>query len=108
MMFNFSTNPEQADTLLASALNLLRDIASNGITTEEFARAQNNLQKQHADYRKANAFWLSAISERVRHDSSDMLEYEKALKQVKPADVKKLARLLSKSTNTVEVIMDGI
>lgn len=108
MMFNFSTNPEQADTLLASALDLLRDIASNGITTEEFARAQNNLQKQHADYRKANAFWLSAISERVRHDSSDMLEYEKALKQVKPADVKKLARLLSKSTNTVEVIMDGI
>lgn len=108
MMFNFSTNPEQADTLLASALDLLRDIASNGITTEEFARAQNNLQKQHAEYRKANAFWLSAISERVRHDSSDMLEYEKALKQVKPADVKKLARLLSKSTNTVEVIMDGI
>ena len=107
MMFNFTSNAQQAKPLLESALKILKQIASEGVTNDEFEKARQQLIKQHDAYRNSNAFWLNVITQQVTYGYSDTLSYNDALQHVKPADVVRMARLLSKSKNTVELIMNG-
>ena len=44
----------------------------------------------------------------IQYNTDDALTPAAALKQLKPADVRKLARLLSKSDNTTLAILDGV
>lgn len=107
LMFNFNTNPEQAQALLQQAIDLLAQVAEEGPSTETFNSAREYLKKRHADYRGSNAYWMEALTERMRYDSDDMLTNDKALESVTPKDVQRIARCLIRSRHTAEVIMNG-
>ena len=107
LMFNFNTNPEQAQSLLQQAIALLQQVAEEGPSTETFNSAREYLKKRHADYRGSNAYWMEALTERMRYDSDDMLTNDKALESVTPKDVQRIARRLIRSRHTAEVIMNG-
>ncbi len=107
LMFNFNTNPEQAQALLQQAIDLLAQVAEEGPSTETFNSAREYLKKRHADYRGSNAYWMEALTERMRYDSDDMLTNDKALESVTPKDVQRIARRLIRSRHTAEVIMNG-
>lgn len=49
---------------------------------------------------------MAALTERVRYQSDDMLTNSETLQQVTPKDVQRLARKLSRSKHTVEVVMN--
>lgn len=105
LMFNFSTNPEQAQTLLNQAVELLAQVAEKGPAQELFDNACKYLIKQHDSYRNTNAFWMEALVDKVLHNSEDMLTNNQTLREVTPKDVQRLARKLTKSSNTAEIIM---
>ena len=106
LMFNFNTNPQQAQSLLQKAIGLLRQVAEKGPSNDAFNKAKEYLLKQHANYRGTDSFWMAALTERVRYYSDDMLTNGETLKQVTPKDVQRLARKLIRSKDTVEVIMN--
>ena len=106
LMFNFNTNPQQAQSLLQKAIGLLRQVADKGPSTDLFNKAKEYLQKQHTAYRATDAFWMAALTERVRYHSDDMLTNGETLQQVTPKDVQRLARKLIRSKHTVEVVMN--
>lgn len=106
LMFNFNTNPQQAQSLLQRAIALLRQVADEGPSAEAFNKAKEYLQKQHASYRGTDAFWMAALTEHVRYASDDMLTNSETLQQVTPKEVQRLARKLIRSRNTVEVVMN--
>lgn len=107
LMFNFNTNPEQADLLLQKAIALLAQVAEKGPSPEVFNSAREYLKKRHADYRGSNAYWIEALTEQIRYGSDDMLTNNEALENVTPKDVQRIARRLIRSPHTVEVIMNG-
>lgn len=107
IMYNFTTNAQQAEPLLDAAKEQLSLIAEKGITPAEMSKAIENLKKRHDEYRAANAFWLSAITERERHGTNHQLLYHEALQSVTAKDVNRIARILAKSKNITQVIMDG-
>ena len=94
-------------SLLDAAKEQLSLIAEKGITPAEMSKAIENLKKRHDEYRAANAFWLSAITERERHGTNHQLLYHEALQSVTAKDVNRIARTLAKSKNITQVIMDG-
>ncbi len=106
LMFNFNTNPQQAQPLLKKAINLLRQVADEGPSPDLFNKAKEYLQKQHAAYRVTDAFWMAALTDRVRYQSDDMLTNGETLQQITPKDVQRLARKLVRSKHTVEVVMN--
>ena len=107
LMFNFNTNPEQADALLQQAIAVLAQVAEEGPSEEAFNGAREYLKKRHADYRGSNAYWMETLSENMRYDSDDMLTNDKALQEVTPKDVQRIARCLIRSPHTAEVILNG-
>ena len=106
LMFNFNTNPQQAQSLLQKAIGLLRQVAEEGPSNDAFNKAKEYLLKQHANYRGTDSFWMAALTEYVRYHSDDMLTNGETLQQVTPKDVQRLARKLIRSKDTVEVIMN--
>ena len=107
LMFNFSTNPEQADKLLQQAIALLAQVAEEGPSLEIFNSAREYLKKRHADYRGTNAYWMETLTEQARYHSEDMLTNDKALQDITPKDVQRIARRLVRSPHTAEVILNG-
>lgn len=107
LMYNFNTNPEQAQSLLQQAIDLLARVAEEGPSPEAFNSAREYLKKRHADYRGSNAYWMETLTEEARYGSDDMLTNDKALESVTPKDVQRIARRLIRSRHTAEVIMNG-
>jgi zinc protease len=107
LMYNFSTNPQQAKQLLAQAIALLRQVATEGPSTEDFAKAREYLLKQHHDYKDTDAYWMASLTDHVRYADDTMLYSGDALREVTPKDVQRLARKLIRSRHTAEVIMNG-
>ena len=107
LMFNFNTNPEQASALLQQAISVLAQVAEEGPSTEVFNSAREYLKKRHADYLGTNAYWMETLTEQVRYNSDDMLTNDKALQEVTPKDLQRIARRLVRSPHTAEVILNG-
>lgn len=107
LMYNFSTNPQQAKQLLAQAIALLRQVATEGPSTKDFAKAREYLLKQHHDYKDTDAYWMASLTDHVRYADDTMLYTGDALREVTPKDVQRLARKLIRSRHTAEVIMNG-
>ena len=107
LMFNFNTNPQQARPLLQKAIALLHKVADEGPSTELFNKSKEYLLKQHAAYRDTDAFWMAALTDRVRYHSDDMLTNKETILKTTPKEVQRLARKLVRSKNTAEMIMNG-
>lgn len=107
LMFNFNTNPEQANALLQQAIAVLAQVAEEGPSTEVFNGAREYLKKRHADYLGTNAYWMETLTEQARYHSDDMLTNGEVLQHLTPKDVQRIARRLIRSPHTAEVIMNG-
>lgn len=107
LMFNFNTNPEQADKLLQQAIALLAQVAKEGPSTEVFNSAREYLKKRHSDYLGTNAYWIETLTEQARYHSDDMLTNGKALQNLTPKDIQRIARRLTRSPHTAEIILNG-
>ncbi len=107
LMFNFNTNPEQAESLLQQAIALLAQVAEEGPSAEVFNSAREYLKKRHADYLGSNAYWMETLTEQARYNSDDMLTNGEALQRLTSKDVQRIARCLIRSRHTAEVILNG-
>ena len=106
LMYNFSTNPQQARTLLNKAIGLLCQVAEEGPSAETFGKAREYLLKQHQDYKGSDAYWMAALTDYARYADHTTLGTGEALREVTPKDVQRLARKLIRSGHTAEVIMN--
>ena len=107
LMFNFNTNPEQADNLLQQAIAVLAQVAEEGPSTEVFNSAREYLKKRHADYLGTNVYWMETLTEQARYNSDDMLTNGEALQELTPKDVQRIARRLIRSSHTAEIVLNG-
>ena len=107
LMFNFNTNPERADKLLQQAIALLAQVAKEGPSMEVFNSAREYLKKRHSDYLGTNAYWMETLTEQARYHSDDMLTNGKALQNLTPKDIQRIARRLTRSPHTAEIILNG-
>ena len=108
LMYNFNTNPQQASDLLAQAIGLLEQVAEEGPSPEAFDKAQKYLVKRQASYLYTPAYWMDALTERVRYADDTLFGAEEALLEVTPRDVQRMARKLIRSRHTAELIASGV
>lgn len=106
LMYNFNTNPQQAQPLLNKAIGLLRQVAEEGPSVEAFSKAREYLLKQHQDYKGSDAYWMAALTDYARYADHTTLDTGEALREVTPKDVQRMARKLIRSRHTAEVIMN--
>ena len=105
---NLDTNKEQAESAASKIRQCLDRIAQEGPDPVMMQKSLEYQQKTLSNYVGTNDYWMQAIMQNIQYNTDDALDPTAALKQLKPADIRKLARLLSKSDNTTLAILDGV
>ena len=105
---NLDTNKEQAESAASKIRQCLDRIAQEGPDPVMMQKSLEYQQKTLSNYIGTNDYWMQAIMQNIQYNTDDALDPTAALKQLKPADIRKLARLLSKSDNTTLAILDGV
>ena len=105
---NLDTNKEQAESAANKIRECIDRIAKYGPDPMMMQKSLEYQQKTLTNYVGTNDYWMQAIMQNIQYNTDDALDPTTALKQLKPADVRKLARLLSKSDNTTLAILDGV
>jgi hypothetical protein len=101
----FDTNPESADKLRALAVDGLKAFAKDGPTPEEFDMAVKNLLKNIPEQRVTNRYWAGVLRQNNDYGFDADVEREKAIRELKPADVQQVLNNLLGSGNFAEIIM---
>ena len=98
--------------LLRRTLDKIREcidrIAKDGPDPMMMQKSLEYQQKTLTNYVGTNDYWMQAIMQNIQYNTDDALTPAAALKQLTPADIRKMARLLSKSGNTTLAILDGV
>ena len=102
---DFETNPESADKLRELARAGLKGIASDGPTADHFDKAVKNLQKKVPENRVKNLYWMNCLENWYKYKFDYITEYEGAIDNLKPEDIKAAARELLDSGNFIELVM---
>lgn len=105
---NLDTNKEQAESAANKIRECIDRIAKDGPDPMMMQKSLEYQQKTLTNYVGTNDYWMQAIMQNIQYNTDDALTPAAALKQLTPADIRKMARLLSKSGNTTLAVLDGI
>ena len=105
---NFTTNAEQAETLITRAKEGLLQLATEGVTADQLAKVVKYMTKRHNDLLRENAYWMAIVTDNNRYGTDDYTPYFDYLNAITPADIQQMAKLVAASKVTVEVVMKGI
>ena len=105
---NLDTNKEQAESAANKIRECIDRIAKDGPDPMMMQKSLEYQQKTLTNYVGTNDYWMQAIMQNIQYNTDDALTPAAALKQLTPADIRKMARLLSKSGNTTLAVLDGV
>ena len=104
----FTTNAEQAETLISKAKEGLRELAEGGITQQQLDKVVKYMSKRHDGLLKENAYWMEVVTDNNRYGTDDYTPYYDYLNAITPADIQRCAQQVVKSPATIEVVMKGV
>ena len=98
------SNPSRYDEIYSTVLDILADVAANGLTAEEFAQARAILVTDYA--RSSNAHLLSALLSRPHVGDENVLTQPRRileLVRLTPEDVQALAAAIYGEGGRIEI-----
>ena len=102
----FDTNPEAAGKLREVAVAELDKLAENGPDEEQMTKTVENFKKNLPESRISNSYWMSALKYWYRHSGADYdSEYEAAISEITPENIKGILQKILASGNFIEVVM---
>ena len=101
----FDTNPEAADKLIASAVKGIEGLASDGPTEEQMTRTIENAKKNLPESRISNSYWQDALIYWDRHGVDYDKEFEAAIQEITPENIKAILTEILSQDNFIEVVM---
>ncbi len=98
--------PENVDKVLAAAWGEIQKIHDGGIDVTDWAKVRQNWLSNHRKNLRENSFWAGRLQSAALHgtDPATVLNYEKQLAAIHPADLQAAAKLYLKRDNYVQVV----
>jgi zinc protease len=91
----FGADPQRVDELVAALFTQVADLQTNGPSSEELAKVQEQLRRNREEALQDNNFWLWIIEQHFStpgQDPEDILAYDGLLAALQPADVQAAAQ----------------
>lgn len=109
-MITFDCDPARANELKAIIYQELDNIMNNGPTQENLDKAVSNILKTREENKMHNSYWITILSRYYSYgiNSNDPVNYENILKSYKVKDIKKIAGLMFKKADVVDLIFKPV
>ena len=101
----FDTNPEAAGKLIESAVKGIENLASDGPTEEQMTRTIENARKNLPESRISNNYWQDALIYWNRYGVDYDKEFEAAIQEITPENIKAILTEILSQNNFIEVVM---
>ena len=107
-MITFDCDPARAKDLKAIIYREIDNLVKNGPSQENIDKAVNNMLKTREENKLHNAYWLVNLSRYYSYgiNSNDPANYENVLKAFTVKDIKKIAGLMFKKADVVDLIFE--
>ncbi len=104
----FTAEPTRVAELVDAVFAQINDLTSNGPTADNFAKAQEQMRRNHEENLKNNDAWMAWLSRYVfdqEDDISAMLRIEDAIANATPEQVQAMAQQLFPADRHVTLIL---
>ena len=94
------------DKVVAAAWGEIEKIQSAGVDAADWAKVKQNWLSNHRKNLRENSFWAGRLQSAALHDTdpATVLDYEKQLADITPADLQAAAKRYLKRDNYVQVV----
>ena len=98
--------PENVDKVVAAAWGEIQKIQDGGLDAADWAKVKQNWLSNHRKNLRENSFWAGRLQSAALYgtDPATVLDYEKQLADITPADLQAAAKRYLKSDNYVQVV----
>ena len=101
-----ATNPEKTEIAEKLAKEIIFD-SQTKITNDDIARAKEVLNKKHTEAVKQNNYWLNVLSDYATYGVDRANGFDAVMKAMTPQTVGNIAKMVLKTGNHVQVIMNA-
>lgn len=104
---SFDCNPEKADKLLAIVYEQFDIIVKKDVPGKDLSDIKEDLIKSNQQNSKSNSYWMNSIVDQLKTGDKfvSTTNYEKLIKSISAADIKKYAGEVLLKADKVEVVM---
>ena len=98
--------PENVDKVVAAAWGEIQKIQDGGLDAADWAKVKQNWLSNHRKNLRENSFWAGRLQSAALYgtDPATVLDYEKQLADITPADLQAAAKRYLKRDNYVQVV----
>lgn len=98
--------PENVDKVIAAAWGEIHKLQDAGVDAADWAKVKQNWLSTHRKNLRENSFWASRLQSSALHgtDPAKVLDYEKQLATITPADLQMAAKRYLRRDNYVQVV----
>lgn len=109
-MITFDCDPARANDLKEIIYRELDNLVKNGPGQENLNKAISNMLKTREENKMHNSYWSGILSRYYSYgiNSNDPANYESVLKTFKIKDIKKIAGLMFKKADVVDIIFKPV
>lgn len=101
----FNTNPDLVCRLRELAVKGLENLANNGPTDEQLARAIENFKKNIPESRITNGYWMEQLQNYYAFGEDEDALYEAAISEITAENIKTALQEILSQGNFIEVVM---
>ncbi len=105
LVIMFDTNEAMADELMEIIVKEIENIAKNGPVVEDIENHRKFLLKSWENSLENNGAWINYITVKETLGLNYVADYEKAIRELTPADVQAMAKRVLKDKNLIHVVM---
>lgn len=108
MLMYLPCGPENVDKLLAAAAEEIRSLQQNGLDAKDLEKVKSQWREKHRINVKENTYWSGKLEEILfwGRDRSHVLDYEKWIDALTPADVQQTAKMLFDGKNEFVAVLN--
>ncbi|MCB0666038.1 MAG: insulinase family protein [Saprospiraceae bacterium] len=109
VIVSFNAEPDQVDTLIATAKKDIMHVMEEGPTEEDLVKVREVQRQERIKNLKENSFWVNSLKAYYHYDLDPeqlLLEnYEPYVKALSPEDVQEMAKKVFGTDNFIEIVM---
>lgn len=107
LSLNLPCAPENVDKVIAAAFGEIQKIQDAGVDPADWAKVRQNWLTTHRKNLRENSYWLRRLESATLYgtDPATILNYEKEVTAITPADLQAAARRYLRRDNYVQVVL---
>ena len=99
--------PDNVDKVIAAALGEIQKLQEAGVDAADLAKVKINWHTTHRKSLRENGYWMGRLASATLYgdDPSRMLDYDRLVDAITPADVQAAAQRYLQRDNYVQVVL---